>query len=42
MNKLLLGLTVGAIAGAVIFKKMDENKVPEKVLKKAQKKLEQD
>ncbi len=39
MNKLLLGFTIGAIAGAVAFKKMDDKKIPEKALKKAQKKL---
>ncbi|MCX4313227.1 MAG: hypothetical protein OSJ83_05115 [Clostridia bacterium] len=41
MKQLIIGLTVGAIAGAIAYKKMDDNKVPEKVLKKAQKKLKE-
>ncbi len=40
MNKLLLGFAIGALTGAVAFKKMEESKVPVKVLKTAQKKLE--
>ena len=40
MKSLLFGFTVGAIAGAVALKKMENSKVPEKALKAAQKKLE--
>ncbi len=39
MNKLLFGFTLGAIAGAVVFKKMEKSEVPEKALKAAEKKL---
>lgn len=42
MKRMLLGFTVGAIAGAIALKKMEKNKVPEKALKVAQKKLEED
>ena len=40
MKGLLFGFTIGAIAGAVALKKMENSKVPEKALKAAQKKLE--
>ncbi len=39
MNKLLIGMTLGALVGAVAYKKMEENKIPEKAIKKAEKKL---
>lgn len=39
MKQLLIGMAVGAIAGAVAFKKMQDEKVPEKALKMAQDKL---
>lgn len=40
MRGLLFGFTIGAIAGAVALKKMENSKVPVKALKAAQKKLE--
>lgn len=39
MRKLLIGLTIGAIAGAIAMKKMDDSKIPEKVMQTAQEKL---
>lgn len=39
MKQILLGFTIGAIAGAVALKKMENSKVPEKALKAAQEKL---
>ncbi len=39
MKKLLWGMAIGMVAGAVAYKKMQEDKVPEKVLKTAQEKL---
>ncbi len=39
MNKLLIGMTLGAIVGAVAYKKMEDNKIPEKAIKTAEKKL---
>lgn len=41
MNKLLFGFTLGIVAGAVALKKMEKNKVPEKAVKMAQKKLKE-
>lgn len=41
MKKLLFGFTVGIVAGAIAFKKMEKSKVPEKAVKMAQKKLEE-
>ena len=41
MKGLLFGFTVGAIAGAVALKKMENSKVPEKAIKAAKKKLEE-
>ncbi len=40
MRGLLFGFTIGAIAGAMALKKMENSKVPAKALKAAQKKLE--
>lgn len=39
MNKLLLGFTLGAIAGAVALKKMEKSDIPEKAMRTAQQKL---
>lgn len=39
MKRLLVGFTLGAIAGAIALKKMEESKVPEKAVKAAQEKL---
>ena len=39
MKKLLIGLTIGAITGAIAYKKLEENRIPEKALKTAQDKL---
>lgn len=39
MNKLLIGMTLGAIAGVVAFKKMEDKRIPEKVLDSAKEKL---
>ncbi|MCH5160474.1 MAG: hypothetical protein J1G04_00435 [Clostridiales bacterium] len=33
MKRLLFGMTIGAIAGALAFKKMEDKQLPEKVLK---------
>ena len=41
MKKLLLGLTLGAIVGAVAVKKMQDEELPEKLLHCAQKKLKE-
>ncbi len=41
MKQLLLGITLGAIAGAVAVKKMEDEELPEKLLKCAQKKLKE-
>ena len=40
MKRLLIGFTLGAIAGAVTLKKMEKSDVPEKAIKAAQQKLE--
>ena len=39
MNKLLFGLTIGAVIGAVAYKKMEDSKIPEKALESAHEKL---
>lgn len=39
MKRIILGFTLGAIAGAVALKKMENSKVPEKALKAAEEKL---
>lgn len=39
MNKLLIGMTLGAIVGAVAYKKMEDSKLPEMAIKTAEKKL---
>lgn len=39
MKRLLVGMTLGAVLGAVALKKMEKSKVPEKVLQSAQEKL---
>ena len=39
MKRIILGFRIGAIAGAVALKKMENSKVPEKALKAAQEKL---
>lgn len=39
MKRLLVGITLGAVLGAVALKKMENSKVPEKVLQSAQEKL---
>lgn len=39
MKSLLFSFTLGALAGAVALKKMENSKVPEKALKAAQEKL---
>lgn len=39
MNKLLFGLAVGALLGAVAYKKMEDSKIPEKALESAHEKL---
>lgn len=40
IKRLLIGFTIGAVAGAVAYKKMEDSKLPEKVLQSAQEKLE--
>lgn len=39
MKRILIGLTIGAVIGAVAFKKMEQAKIPEKALKTAQEKI---
>ncbi len=39
MKQLLIGMAVGALAGAMAFKKMQDEKIPEKALKAAHEKL---
>ena len=41
MNKLLLGFTVGVVAGAFALKKMEKSKMPEKAFKTMQKKIKE-
>ena len=41
MNKLIVGFTLGIVTGAIALKKMEKNKVPEKAVKMAQKKLKE-
>ncbi len=42
MKRLLLGFTIGAITGAMAYQKMQKSKLPEKVIRTAQEKLESD
>ncbi len=39
MKKLLIGMTVGAIVGALAFKKMEDKKLPDRVIDTAREKL---
>lgn len=39
MKQLLIGLTLGAITGAIAYKKMEESHLPEKALKTAKEKI---
>lgn len=41
MKKLLIGLGLGAIVGAVAYKKMEDTKICEQALKCAEKKLKE-
>lgn len=40
MKRLLFGFTLGIVAGAIAFKKMEKSKMPEKVIDAAREKLE--
>lgn len=42
MKQLLIGMAVGAVAGMMAYKKMQDDRVPEKALKIAREKLEND
>ena len=39
MKKLLWGMAIGAIAGAVAYKKMQDDKIPERVIDAAKEKM---
>ncbi len=39
MKKIIIGLALGAIAGAVVMKKLDDKQIPEKLMHQAQEKL---
>lgn len=39
MNKLLFGLTIGAVIGAAAYRKIENSKTTEKMLQTAQEKL---
>lgn len=41
MKKLFLGFALGTLAGVFAFKKMEDEKLPEKIICAAQKKLEE-
>ncbi len=40
MKKLLIGMTLGAIVGAVAYKKMEDKRIPEKAIDAAKEKLD--
>lgn len=42
MKQLILGMAIGAVAGAMALKKMEKEKVPQKAIKMAKEKLEND
>lgn len=42
MKKLFIGMAVGAVAGMMAYKKMQDDHVPEKALKMAREKLDND
>lgn len=39
MKKIIIGLALGAVAGAYVMRKLDDNQIPERIMQQAHEKL---